>query len=59
MSGPMAEMLLEALKMMVGVCEGFPDVAEEPSIKACMDDARKVIDRAEREVGDLVTEETA
>jgi hypothetical protein len=40
--------LLEACKAMVGVCEGFPDIAEEPSVAACMAMATKAIERAEQ-----------
>ena len=39
--------LLEALKAMVGVCEGFPDIANEPSVAECMAFARKALDKAE------------
>jgi hypothetical protein len=42
-----APALLEACKMMVGVCEGFPDIANEPSVKQCMDWTRKAIEAAE------------
>lgn len=38
-----ADRLLEACKAMVGVCEGFPDIAAEPSVASCMNMARKAI----------------
>lgn len=37
--------LLESLKMMVGCIEGFPDMASEPAVAACMKTARATLDK--------------
>jgi hypothetical protein len=39
--------LMEAVKMMVGVVEGFPDMIEEPSVKACHTTASEILHKVE------------
>jgi hypothetical protein len=39
--------LMEAVKMMVGVVEGYPDVIEEPSILACHTTATAILRKVE------------
>jgi hypothetical protein len=41
--------LLEAVRMMTSVIDGFPDVLAEPSINACYQKASALIDQAEAE----------